>query len=407
MRNDPPDPEFKSAERLAFEIYLRTGRRIRPEPAERKFNPYHDPRNGQFTFAPGGPQSVADAVFSDRNGVWRPKAERISKSTSRMQSGTPKDTQSANSSAHQGALASANRAVALREVGNTADETSADRLTIHLPVAPRGGGPLLRISATDDGAEHANCPEGGDCRATVTVEPRNANEVEIAINEYRRSVLDQGWKDNDFQNLVDMRRALIAFRQKEAIASHIADWDPTKLLPEQWIAEKMVDLALDDPDDLIGSVAYYLTLGIDGPGPRPDLLTLENLMNPHDAALAQAAWAKKELIHQSYQRLIGGDPVFASTSPVYASGSRPRDRGYAYEAEVRVQYGGDRASRPPRFSTVRDGKEVTGQADHVAMVDGKLTAIDAKYTDDWRASLRNPSSSNGEEPWSAKLSERC
>jgi hypothetical protein len=57
--NSPPDPEFKSAERLAFEIYLRTGRRIvRPDVPERKFNPYHDPRNGQFTFAPGGARSV-------------------------------------------------------------------------------------------------------------------------------------------------------------------------------------------------------------------------------------------------------------------------------------------------------------------------------------------------------------
>lgn len=38
-----------------FEIYLRTGRRVAADPAplEYKFNPYHDPQNGQFTFAPG------------------------------------------------------------------------------------------------------------------------------------------------------------------------------------------------------------------------------------------------------------------------------------------------------------------------------------------------------------------
>jgi len=60
-----PNPEsttvFKSCHRQAFEMYLRTG--IRPQPSraaprlERKFNPYHDPDNGQFTFAPGGSQS--------------------------------------------------------------------------------------------------------------------------------------------------------------------------------------------------------------------------------------------------------------------------------------------------------------------------------------------------------------
>lgn len=58
-----PEPRiaFKSYQRMAFEIYLRTGRRTQPGgPApklERKFNPYHDPDNGQFTFAPGGSRS--------------------------------------------------------------------------------------------------------------------------------------------------------------------------------------------------------------------------------------------------------------------------------------------------------------------------------------------------------------
>ena len=61
----------KSAARLAFVHYLRTGRRL-PESAfapaapETKFNPYHDPRNGQFTFAPGGPRSLSRIVISDR-----------------------------------------------------------------------------------------------------------------------------------------------------------------------------------------------------------------------------------------------------------------------------------------------------------------------------------------------------
>lgn len=74
MQNSPPDPEFKSAERLAFEIYLRTGKRLaRPEVPEHKFNPYHDPRNGRFTFAPGGPRSVSSATSSNPRSVWAPK----------------------------------------------------------------------------------------------------------------------------------------------------------------------------------------------------------------------------------------------------------------------------------------------------------------------------------------------
>ena len=50
----------KSPSQRAFSHYLRTGRRLPPEmfsegqDVELKFNPYHDPRNGQFTFGPGG-----------------------------------------------------------------------------------------------------------------------------------------------------------------------------------------------------------------------------------------------------------------------------------------------------------------------------------------------------------------
>lgn len=42
----------KSAEITAFSHYLRTGRHL-PPPTEEKFNPYHDPDDGRFTFAPG------------------------------------------------------------------------------------------------------------------------------------------------------------------------------------------------------------------------------------------------------------------------------------------------------------------------------------------------------------------
>lgn len=50
------NPEHKSAHRLAFDHYLRTGRRLTTaqwlERTERKFNPYHD-ELGRFTSAPG------------------------------------------------------------------------------------------------------------------------------------------------------------------------------------------------------------------------------------------------------------------------------------------------------------------------------------------------------------------
>jgi hypothetical protein len=46
---------MKSPAGQMFDDYLRTGRQF---VSGQKFNPYHDPRNGQFTFAPGGAGSA-------------------------------------------------------------------------------------------------------------------------------------------------------------------------------------------------------------------------------------------------------------------------------------------------------------------------------------------------------------
>lgn len=47
-------PDSRSAQRVAFEIYLRTGRRIAADEIETKFNPWHDSLTGQFTFVGRG-----------------------------------------------------------------------------------------------------------------------------------------------------------------------------------------------------------------------------------------------------------------------------------------------------------------------------------------------------------------
>lgn len=55
------------AYRRTYTVWLRTGRwTVEPvdDDIERKFNPYHDPRNGQFTFAPGGPHSLSQVIVS-------------------------------------------------------------------------------------------------------------------------------------------------------------------------------------------------------------------------------------------------------------------------------------------------------------------------------------------------------
>lgn len=74
MAHQKPELQGKSTARQAFEHYLRTGQRLADRDferkfakPERKFNPYHDPRNGQFTFAPGGPRSLQHIIVSDRH----------------------------------------------------------------------------------------------------------------------------------------------------------------------------------------------------------------------------------------------------------------------------------------------------------------------------------------------------
>lgn len=55
------------AYRRVHSHWLRTGRWLighSQRDIELKFNPYHDPRNGQFTFAPGGPRSLSHVVVS-------------------------------------------------------------------------------------------------------------------------------------------------------------------------------------------------------------------------------------------------------------------------------------------------------------------------------------------------------
>ena len=67
----------KSFARLAFEQYLRSGRRQGGR-IQVKFNPNHDPRNGQFTFGPGGTVGAAgterSAPANQSRGPSRPPA---------------------------------------------------------------------------------------------------------------------------------------------------------------------------------------------------------------------------------------------------------------------------------------------------------------------------------------------
>ncbi|MCJ2178993.1 hypothetical protein [Novosphingobium album (ex Hu et al. 2023)] len=102
MPNHATTAERQSTECLAFEHYLRTGRRLSPRffqsGTELKFNPYHDPRNGRFTFAPGGAHAPGYAVNSRQRNLHtkRPKVSALSVTEGTASSSATVESRTAN-----------------------------------------------------------------------------------------------------------------------------------------------------------------------------------------------------------------------------------------------------------------------------------------------------------------------
>ncbi|MFD1803598.1 RHS repeat-associated core domain-containing protein, partial [Mixta tenebrionis] len=73
-----------------------------------------------------------------------------------------------------------------------------------------------------------------------------------------------------------------------------------------------------------------------------------------------------------------------------------------YEEKIQNMYGGKLPQSAREYSAIVNGKRVNGIADHVVNINGKSTAIEAKYVDNWAKSLRNPESSIGGAPFAIK-----
>jgi hypothetical protein len=88
----------------------------------------------------------------------------------------------------------------------------------------------------------------------------------------------------------------------------------------------------------------------------------------------------------------------AATRQGRVRGTRPIDYAKTYEADVRSIYG-DVPFQQRTYEAFVDGNWVNGVADNVVVLNGRNTAIEAKYVDDWVTSLRNPASLEGNRPW--------
>ncbi|MBB4576271.1 hemagglutinin repeat-containing protein [Rhizobium lentis] len=95
---------------------------------------------------------------------------------------------------------------------------------------------------------------------------------------------------------------------------------------------------------------------------------------------------------------VKGDQLL-ETAPVTADGRTTREKADSYEENVREEYDNATAEER-RYQTVVDGEVVNGVADDVTRIDGKLTAVEAKYVADWTKSIRNPFGTIGSWSWS-------
>ncbi|WP_165525540.1 DUF637 domain-containing protein [Psychrobacter pygoscelis] len=89
---------------------------------------------------------------------------------------------------------------------------------------------------------------------------------------------------------------------------------------------------------------------------------------------------------------------FQKSSPIIVSGTRAIDKSSKYEEGVRSLYNNATFSQR-QYSVIINGVRVNGVADDVTSISGRLTAVEAKYVDDWNKSIRNPLSSIGDKPW--------
>jgi len=86
-------------------------------------------------------------------------------------------------------------------------------------------------------------------------------------------------------------------------------------------------------------------------------------------------------------------------------GSRPIDYAKTYEADIRGLYG-EVPFQKRTYEAFVNGGWVNGVADNVAVLNGRATAIEAKYVRDWSKSLRNPASPEGNMPWAVAEQQR-
>lgn len=143
-------------------------------------------------------------------------------------------------------------------------------------------------------------------------------------------------------------------------------------------------------DNTSGTAGAVVTPPVAMPGPYGTMVATPPLIAPAGAPIQSSGGN-------------GGDNTsgpnnFPATDAVSITGSRSIDKARSYEGAVQGMYNnasfGDR-----QYTAIVNGERVNGIADDVTTLNGRLTAVEAKYVDDWSTSIRNPNGPNGTTPW--------
>ena len=157
-----------------------------------------------------------------------------------------------------------------------------------------------------------------------------------------------------------------------------------------------------DQAALVGHALFEPNAPLTRPATNADWIdTLVNLASLATMAFGPAfrlAGPAAEAVEGVEASAIAAESAFATTESVAVSGGRAIDRAASYETGVRNLYG-DLPIAERRFKIVVDGRTVSIVVDSTTSLNRKLTAVEAKYVDDWATSLRNPASQIGGEPW--------
>src|SRR5579883_1734652 len=282
--------------------------------------------------------------------------------------------------------------------------------------------PDVRIQLADAGVSDASDDPTAQAAARAAEAQRNASAQTRPANSEHEGFwqkLGSELSEETKALLVQIGRAQIeqsdaelatATATGDAIAHTVQAFAEYRAQPWLGADGRPVQVPVINPEDLtpeaalMGPMRFEPNEPVMRPATNADwidpLVNLASLAAMAAGPALRLAAPAAEAIDAVEAPAIAAESAFATTEGVAVSGGRAIDRAASYETGVRNLYGDSPISQR-RFEFAMDDRNVSVVADSTTSINGKLTAVEAKYVDDWVTSLRNPASEIGGKPWAA------